>query len=508
MSKLQTYNAMDAIATFQLYHVLSDKLAQHPYAAKSYQEAKEVSSPFLYAMLRGILVDKEEMEKLRLKFEAECKLLETSLDAITRPLLGGVINFASSPQVQWMFACLGAEIDSADREALEGLAKADPELSPLVNIILAWRNRAKMLTVLQPELVDRDGRMRCTYKVGGTVTFRIASSKNCLWTGMNLTNLKRDEDEEEVGHASIRSMFIADPGHKFFDVDLERADSWAVALEVYKATGDTKYLEACGATDLHTHVAKFVWPELGWTGDEEADIKIAKQFFYRQYDYRFMCKKLQHGSNYLGSAWALAAQMKIPLRLAVAGQEAYFREFPAIKKWHGIKAHELQTTGHLTNLLGNRRNFHGRLDNNSTLKEAIAYLGQSVTAKVINRAITNLWRVCLQMPDLGVQFLAQVHDSALCQFPEANELEARDTILQVMRVPITVTSPKGETITATIPLEGAAGWNWASMSRANRDGKRKLKPGQIDDRRRQRTPTKAPSRLMDRRLSGVHGRPK
>lgn len=504
MTILQRYNGLDSIATRQLWHVLKHKLLAQPDANLTYQEHKALTGPFLYAMTRGILVDREMVASLNDKFTALRKLIEAKIDIITRLCGLGVINFASPVQVKWMFACFGADIDSSNMETLEQLAVADLTLRPLCKLVLLWRNLAKMLTVLQPEITDADGRMRCTYKVAGTVTDRLSSSKNALWTGMNMQNIKRDEDEEEVDHASIRSMFISDPGRKFLNVDLERADSWAVGLEVFKATGDRTYLTACSAKDLHTYVAKLVWPDLGWTDDEAANIKLAKQFFYRQYDYRFMCKKMGHGSNYLGSAWALATQMKIPLKLAQAGQDAYFKAFPAIRKWHHLRARDLQTTGSLTNLFGRRRNFHGRLDSNSTLKEAIAYLGQSVTARVINRAILKLWALQLQCPDLGLEFLAQVHDSALAQFPLALESEVIADVQQVMQIPITVTSPQGETVTAIIPLEASTGWNWASESASNLDGLRKFRPGKKDDRTRTKWPRETQLGLHARRLSGLH----
>lgn len=517
MTILQRYNGMDTIATFQVWKVMEARLAQYPHAKYTYDYHKSLFSPLLYAMLRGILVDSAEVDRLRAQFDAECRHLEEVGDAITRPLGMGRINFASGAQVIWAIETLSGEVPvkrkkgkppgkSADRASLEAIAKSDPELSPFINIILAWRDRKKMLDVLQPELRDADDRMRCTYKIGGTVTFRLSSSKNCLWTGMNMQNIKRDEDEEATGHASIRSMFIADKGKKFVNVDLKGADSWAVALEVFKYTGDRSYLDACQSKDLHTFVCKLVWKNLGWTGDWGKDKKIASQFFYRQYDYRFMAKKGGHGSNYLGKPFTLATQMKIPVGTATNFQHHYFRAFPGIPKWHAIRARDLQENGFLVNLFGHRRGFHDRLDSDATLREAIAFLGQSVTACSINRAILNIWRAQLQMPWLGLEFLAQVHDSTLKQFYEQAEAEVLDLLPHLMHIPITVTSPKGETITVSIPLEIKVGWNWAAESPSNPDGLRELKPGQTDDRTRTSQPPQTQAGFMDKRLSGLHRR--
>lgn len=522
MSILQQYNGMDTIATFRLWtEAIRPQLEKRPAAAKAYSFSKLLSGPLLYMMTRGILVDEEVIGPLRNQFEKENLALEAMADYITKSLGMGVINFASSPQIIWMLECLDVKVPlkrtkdgqskSVSREKLEEIAKAEPDIAPLIEIILAWRDRAKMLSVLRPELYDYDCRMRTFYKVSGTVTDRLASAKNVLWTGMNMQNVKRDEDEEKAGHASIRSMFVADPGKKFLNVDLKGADSWGVGLEVFKASGDPSYLNACASRDLHTHVAKLVWPNRPWNGDWGHDKALAEEFFYRQYDYRFMCKKGGHGSNYLGKPWTLANQMKIPVAVAEVFQRKYFREFPGIPKWHKTKAKELQTTGCLTNLFGRVRNFHDRLDADSTLREAIGWLGQSCTAGVTNRAMLRVWALQLQMPWLEIEILAQVHDSLLIQYNPAYEAEVIDLVLNAMSIPITVTSPQGETRTVSIPLEPSVGWNWAKLHKnketghvSNPDGLVEIKPGMIDDRERHRTPIVKKPGLVDQRLSGVH----
>lgn len=522
MSTLQLYNGMDTIATFRLWNeAIRPQLESKPEAARAYSFSKLLSAPLLYMMTRGILVDEEVIEPLRNQFEKENKALEAIADYITKSLGMGVINFASSAQIIWMLECLDIKVPlkrtkdgqtkSVSREKLEEIAKAEPDVAPLIEIILAWRDRAKMLSVLRPELYDYDMRMRTFYKVAGTVTDRLASAKNVLWTGMNMQNIKRDEDEEKAGHASIRSIFVADPGKKFLNVDLKGADSWGVGLEVFKATGDHSYLDACGSRDLHTHVAKLVWPNRPWTGDWSKDKALAEEFFYRQYDYRFMCKKGGHGSNYLGKPWTLANQMKIPVAVAEVFQRKYFREFPGIPRWHKIKAKELQTTGSLTNLFGRKRNFHDRLDADSTLREAIGWLGQSCTAGVTNRAMLRVWAIQLQMPWLELEILAQVHDSLLIQYNPAYEAEVLELVLTAMSIPITVVSPTGETRTVTIPLEPSVGWNWAKLHKSkqsgqihNPDGLVELKPGMTDDRQRLRIPNAPEPSLMGGRLSGVH----
>jgi len=509
---------MDTIATFALWQDFKPRLAADPETAAQYDLTMKLYAPALFAMCRGVLIDKDVQTHLFELFELECKALEANLDVITRGLGMGVINLASPDQKKWMFECLEAKIPmkydpgkgksrpSLDADSLEKMAKSDPEMTPIINILLAWTNRKTMMKVLKSDLFDRDGRVRTGYKIASTVTDRWSSGKNCLWTGMNMQNVKRDEDEEAVGHASIRSMFIPDPGRKYINIDLKGADTWAIALEVYQTTGDKSLLLALQTGDVHTQVAKMVWPNLGWTGDKRADKKVAEQFFYRQYDYRFMCKKGGHGSNYLGTASALALQMKIPKYIAENFQHKYFRAFPGIRPWQDASIVELETTGRLYNLFGRRRTFHKRLDDNKTHKEAIGWKGQSVTARVINECLLRIFACQLQMPWLGLEFLAQVHDSILDQFIDDPEIEAEviSCFESAMSIPITVQSkPTGEIITVAIPIEISTGWNWAKESAHNPDGLREYR-GTIDDRQRQKKPILPKPRFMDKRVSGVY----
>jgi len=518
MTVLQRYNGMDTIATMALWQDFKPRLASDPATARQYDITMKLYAPALYAMIRGILVDQDTMSALRVQFEAENKALEAKLDVITRGLGMGVINLASPQQKMWMLECLGAKLPmkydpkigksrpSTDRDSLEKLSKSDPELSPICNIIMAWQNRAKMLTVLQPSLLDRDGRMRTGYKVASTVTDRWSSGKNCLWTGMNMQNVKSDEKEEEVGHASIKSMFVADPGYKFINIDLKGADSWAVGLEVFLYTGDKSFLTGLQSGDVHTFVSQLTWPELPWTDNPKANKKLAEQPFYRHLSRRFMSKKAGHGSNYLGTPAALAMQMKIQRHVAENFQIKYFKAFPGIPKWHALTIAELEQNGFLTNLYGRKRNFHKRLDDNKTHKEAIAWKGQSVTSRTINECLLRTFACSLQMPWLDMQFLGQVHDSELLQFlsDPATEAEVIDVISSAMSIPITVKSrATGEVITLSIPIEISTGWNWAKESPANPDGLREY-TGTIDDRKRTKTPKIPKPRFMDRRVCGVY----
>jgi hypothetical protein len=263
-------------------------------------------------------------------------------------------------------------------------------------------------------------------------------------------------------------------------------------------TGDDTYLKACASGDLHTYVAKLVWPHIfsnvGKPGGPKNDREAADQVFYRQFTYRDMAKRGGHATNYYGTPRTVARHLKVEERVIADFQIAYFGAFPGIGKWHRWVAHQIGLHQCLTTPLGRRRHFFGRPGDDATLREAIAFVPQSVVGDLLNLALWRLWKL---VPE--VQLLAQVHDSIVFQFREGIEDAIVNKVLPLMQIPITVAGVdngawKGseQTKTITIPSECMTGWNWAydeiKTSRGqtikNPDGLIKWKPGKPDGRRR------------------------
>ena len=142
-----------------------------------------------------------------------------------------------------------------------------------------------------------------------------------------------------------------------------------------------------------------------------------------------MSKKGGHGTNYYGTPITMSRHLKVPKGIIDEFQRRYFGAYPAIgsydpkkhdprhklQNWHNAVFHQLQETGTLTTLFGRRRRFWGRPDDDATLREAIAYAPQSMTADEIDLGLLSLWR------SNRVQLLLQVHDSILFQYPEEQE---------------------------------------------------------------------------------------
>ena len=247
---------------------------------------------------------------------------------------------------------------------------------------------------------------------------------------------------------------------KFANIDLEQADSRNVGALCWNIFRDARYIDACESGDLHTTVARMSRPDMPWTDDLAANRALAERPYYRHHSLRHMCKVLGHGTNYLGSPFEMSRHTKIEKKVIEEFQGTYFRAFPAIPKLHGWIRNEIITTGHLVTPLGRKRWFFGKRDEPDTLKQAVAYMGQSMTADEMNHAMMNVWRSGI------AQILLQGHDSLLVQYPGEKEDEIVPQLLAAMQIPVELEGGRA----FCVPVEVKVGWNWGNAADDNPDG--------------------------------------
>jgi DNA polymerase-1 len=361
----------------------------------------------------------------------------------------------------------GAMVRTSNREAVEKLTQYFIA-EPICSHLLALRDLDKKRQFLETG-IDTDGRMRTSFNIAGTNTGRLASSMSDFGTGTNLQNVDRD----------LRSVCISDPGWKFGNLDLEQADSrnlGALCWNLFGSKGDGfagGYLDLCESGDLHTQVSRMARPELPWTDDPRLNRALADTKFYRNDSYRDLDKKLGHGSNYLGQPRTMAKHAKVPVGEVENFQRNYFRRLPCIPAYHQYVRDEIKEYASLTTLFGRRRFFFGRPSDEATIREAVAYSPQSMTADEIDIGLLRLWQ------SNRVQLLIQVHDSILFQYPEEMEDEIIPWALEQLRVYVELRGGRK----FFVPTEAKVGWNWGDMREDNPDGLVKWKGH--DERKRQ-----------------------
>lgn len=443
MEKEWIYNGLDCCITSEVLDALLPQLDNH--TAATYNFSKSLQGPVLEMRLRGILVDAQRKAEVIDEFYEKIDQLEAQLERIVFEGVGVAgFNWRSRDDLQHVLydrlkipTMMKGGRPTVDRNALE---KMENYLlaRPIVRHLMTMRDIAGKIKVLK-QGVDPDGRVRTSYNIAGTSTGRFSSSFSEFGTGGNLQNIEE----------SLRSIFISDRGYKFAKFDAKSGESFVVGSLEWNLFKDARYLEACETGDPHTATARICWPGLGWTGDLKHDKDIAEQPFYRHYTYRFMCKKLGHGSNYRGQPETLAQQSQLPVQVVREFQPKYFAAFPAHLRWHAWTEAELYRTGTIISLMGRKRKFWGRRNSDDTLREAMAYDPQESLATIVNRAMLRLW------PERRAIIMLQDHDALTWMYPEKDE----DKVVPWLLANLPETIPLSHNRTLTIPYDCKTGWN-------------------------------------------------
>lgn len=498
------YNALDVTGTLEVAQELLPKLT--PEQARTYAFERALQGPAMSMMMRGVRVNvgaRDEMVK-ELKKELKRDEKHIGVHAQVREVWDGSeletgvcparfgkkhlwprgvadgptklckacnasrINYrqyeaTSSQQTSHLFYGLHGIPKytnkqgkvSTDDDTLQRIAKKHPELGDLCFAILAIRDKQKQLGSLSAKLTG-DGRYPSSFNVGAAWTGRFSSSKNPFGLGGNLQNVAPKH----------RKVFVADPGMEMGYADYMQGESNIVA----HLSGDPKYIEAHRLGDVHTYVTRYIWPELPWTGDLAKDKKVAKQNppwdLAEGHDYRFQCKRIQHGSNYGLTPFGISMIAQIPLAQAKSAYHNYMTEFEYIPAWQEWVRGQVVDHKTLTNALGRTWTPFGRPWDKHTWRQALAFLPQSLLADIDDIALYRTW---LDLEEQEVQLLAQVHDALLHQFP-AGRYDLERELLKRMQIPVPVTDFQGTTRLMTIGVESAVGKNWGHKSPENPAG--------------------------------------
>lgn len=483
--RLWAYNGLDCCVTYEVFEALLPQLT--PTTAKTYAFSKALQGPILEMNMRGLLVDEDRRQEVLASYRMDIVRLTEQLNSLIRDGIGWNFEISKNrkyswpsddqlktiffdimglPQ-QWKRNANGERVLTVDRNALEKLEHYF-YAEPIVRHLYALRELAKKISFLSTAS-DIDGRMRTSFNITGTTTGRLASSFSDFGTGTNLQNVEN----------RLRSVFIADPGYKFCNIDLEQGDSRGVGAIHWNIFRDGRYLDACESGDLHTSVARGAFP-LDWTGDLVSDRRLADTRFYREFSYRDAAKRLGHGSNYQGQPDKMSRATHIPLSQVEQFQKRYLETFPSFKYWWEWVERQVRDVRKITTLLGRQRYFFGHWKDSDTIRAAIAYEPQSITADTIDSGLLALWRAN------RIQLLLQVHDSILFQFPEELEDEIVPWALSTIQQRLVLKEGRE----FVIPGEAKVGWNWSDL-KDDPDALRKY-----SDPSRPRKRTRDPNKFM------------
>ena len=392
--------AFDVCATFEIARALDARLSARGLRAQ-FDSRMGYAVRNVYPMARrGILRCPNRTGKKRADVDARLQALQCSVSDV----VGAPLNIRSPVQVQKALAALGVSVRSTGDDVLVAAKARYPKAEPLLNDILEYRSLAALRANFLSAKPSPDGRLRSQISATGTETFRLTSGKDQFGGGANLLNITAD----------LRSTIIPDPGYTYFNVDLARADLWAVVWEA----GDDALKQAMrDGVDIHLFNCVDLMGIQGVPYDEmQESHPNYPEHIERHGKRRKNSKQFVHLTNYGGKARTAGIACKMTTHEAELAQRRWFSLHPGIKRWHDRTMAQLRGTRRVRNAFGYERPFLGRVE--SMLPEALAWVPQSTVALVIS----HIHAAFDECPLIEVQM--QCYDSLAGQFPTASRAEA------------------------------------------------------------------------------------
>jgi DNA polymerase I len=307
---------------------------------------------------------------------------------------------------------------------------------PVVDMILEYRELAKLkstyVDALPLQAHPEDGRVHTSYSQVGAITGRLSSSD---------PNLQNIPTRTELGRR-VRHGFIAGGGNVLVSLDYSQIELRIVA----HMANDEAMLNAFHlGQDIHAATAAAIY-------------NVPLEAVTR--DQRRHSKAINFGLIYGMSAFGLTRTTDLTLAESQNFVEAYFKQFPGVKKYLDGIRREATRTGFVETMLGRRRYFPNlKSGANQALRsreerEAINAPIQGTAADIMKLAMIAI-PPAFQQAGLHGRMLLQVHDELVLECPQTELFETIHAARQVME----------NAFPLSIPLTTDARWgtNWEEL---------------------------------------------
>ncbi|QEN07126.1 DNA polymerase I [Oceanispirochaeta crateris] len=393
------YAAEDADITWRLFEVLSAKLKEEKLDELFHSLEMPLVRILAEMELRGILVNKEELEQYGLELGDALRSLEKEI----YELCGKEFNISSTKQLQEVLFT-DRKLQpikktksgySTDTSVLKQLASEDP----VPEKILIHRGLSKLKSTYVdtlPKMVNSEsGRIHTSFIQTGTATGRIACKD---------PNLQNIPVKDENGRR-IRRAFYPRDGHVFLSADYSQIELVVLA----HLSGDPGLKEAfLSGEDVHSKTAALIFK----TPLEDVN---ANQ--------RRIAKTINFGVMYGMSPFRLSNELKISRAEAAGFIETYFEEYSGIKQFVDDTVAQAEIDGGVYTILGRFRpvreiSSRNKMEKSAAVRVAVNTRIQGSAADIVKRAMLGIdWAIAQKK--LKSRVLLQVHDEIILEVPEA-----------------------------------------------------------------------------------------
>ena len=435
------YAAADAETTLRLMPLLEADLKRLPKLWDLFINIEVPLIPVLADMeMAGICLDEPFFAAFSVELNARLEELEKRVYEAA----GRIFNLNSTQQLSdVLFGTLrlsppdkGRKTTSGHFSTAAGVLDGLSGQHPVVDMILEYRELSKLkstyVDALPKQIHPEDGRVHTSFSQTTAITGRLSSSD---------PNLQNIPTRTDLGRR-VRRGFIADPGNVLVSLDYSQIELRIVA----HMAGDEAMLNAFRAgQDIHATTAAAIYG-------------VPLESVTREM--RRHSKAINFGLIYGMSAFGLTRSTELTLAESQDFVEAYFKQFPGVKKYlDGIRK-EAARTGYVETLLGRRRYFPNlksglnHVMKNREEREAINSPIQGTAADIMKIAMIRIPPAMLKA-GLHGKMLLQVHDELVVECPQGELKKVASVVQEVMENAY----PIG------IPLTTEARWglNWDEL---------------------------------------------
>lgn len=369
------YAVADAVTTWRIW----DQQMKHPewaaIPAEVWDEKQKLIRVLMHMRRRGIRVDQELAGSMVATGEQRIEEIKSILGcnpASNKDMYSLLIEQLGLPVLKKSAKTGKPSFDKFAMEEYELLL--DRMESPVAKLIKEFRGWQKAISAsYKPylDLVDTDGRLRCSYKTHGTVSGRLSCAEP------NLQQIPKASDKPWNGR--VKECFIAKDGYTLVEFDYSQLE-------------------------LRLGTAYANEPALKKVFEEGRDIfdEMSAQLGMTRQDTKTLVYSMQYGA---GEKRIMAA-FGVTQPEAKAMRENYFSTFPRFKALSDTASENAARSGRVRMWSGRYRHFQYPSESYKALNSIIQGGAADIVERVMVRAFT-------QIDNPECELLLQVHDSLL-----------------------------------------------------------------------------------------------
>jgi len=379
--KMWSYALKDAELTWRLYHHLQNMSAWKDLPAEIWPHKQDLIRVLLSMKRHGVRIDVQLAQEYVQKGEEVMAQMEKALGvnpASPKQLKKLLIDDMGLPVVKTSKLTGNPSFDKQAMLAYDSmLEKLKNPVAQQIKTFRGWQKAVSAAYKPYLDLVDTDGRLRCSYRLHGTATGRLSCAEP------NLQQIPKASDKAWNG--KVKECFIAEEGHVLLNADFSQ-------LELRLATA------YAGEEDL-----KKVFNE-----NRDIFTEMSKQLGITRHDTKTLVYSMQYG----------AGEQRIMDAFGATKQEAkmirqnYFSTYPDFRRFNERCTNKVEEAGRIKIWSGRERHFENRGEAYKAMNSVI----QGGAADIVERIMVKCFKE-LEGPEC--RMLLQVHDSITFEVKES-----------------------------------------------------------------------------------------